>query len=179
MIKYLSSFKKREDGVAAIEFAIFAIPFFLLIMGIIEIGIMFGAATVLNGATEDAARLIRTGQAQNSGDAEKDFAEELCNQIKAFVDCDDLKYTVVKLDTDDDFVTAYGDPSIVPPVVNPVDPKELSASTFDAGEQNDRIIVRVAYDYQLMTPLAAPFFSDRPNNKRLLISTAVIQNEPY
>lgn len=180
MIKFLKSFRKEDDGVTAIEFGIFAVPFLLLIMGILEIGIMFGAATVLNGATEDAARQIRTGQAQTSGDAEGTFRTLLCGNLYALIDCNTLNYHVVKLDDDEDFQSAIVNPDIMPPVYDLEEPTSFTTTGFDAGEQNDRVIIRVSYEYPLYTPLAGPFFSNTPEgNRHLLISTVIIQNEPY
>lgn len=195
MIKLLKSFKKRDDGVAAIEFAIFAIPFFLLIMGILELGIMFGAATLLNGAAEDAAREIRTGQVKDPdgtlacGTAEECFSKKLCEKTFALVDCTQIRYHVIKLDDNDTFVDALSDTSIMSSIYDASDPSGLAAASFDDSDANDRVIVRIAYDYQLLTPLSSLLtqlagsaqsgFSNRPGNKRLLISTVVLQNEPY
>lgn len=189
MRRFAKIFYKNDDGVTAIEFAIFAVPFLLLIMGIIEIGIMTGAATVMNGATEDAARQIRTGQAQGSADAEKWFKDELCNNVYALLDCNKFTYHVITLAKDEDFTDASTDTTIMPPIVDPADNTKLSASQFHPGKQNDRIIVRVSYDYPILTPMAGLLsilsgssnkgFEDRPNRKRLLVSTAIIQNEPY
>lgn len=194
MLKNLRSYRQKDDGAAAIEFAIVSIPFFLLIMGIIEIGIMFGAATVLNGATEDAARMIRTGQAQQSASAEATFTNTLCGRDAAgnptgmslafgrFIDCADLRYQVITLPDGDDFETARIDPDLLPTVIDnsdPTNPGQLRANSFDPGDQNDRVIIRVSYDYQLLTPMAAALLSTRPGNKWLMLSTAIIQNEPY
>ena len=49
-----------------VEFAVIAIPFFTLIIGIIEVGLIFWAGYELENATAAAARLVRTGQAQTS-----------------------------------------------------------------------------------------------------------------
>lgn len=184
MIGKLRTLRQNDDGVAAIEFAIVSVPFLLLIMGIIELGIMFAAGTLLNGATEDAARMIRTGQAQESADAEATFRDRLCGELHALIDCDDLRYQVIRLEDDETFETAFNSPeNVFDDIFDPASPDGFSANTFDAGEQNDRIIVRVIYDYPIITPMAGPFFSDggddRPGNTRLLVSTAIIQNEPY
>ena len=56
------------EGTTAIEFALLAVPFFTLIMGIIEMSIMFATASIFEGATGTAARMIRTGQIQQSSD---------------------------------------------------------------------------------------------------------------
>lgn len=182
MIRQLRSFRSKTDGATAIEFAFFAIPFFLLIMGIVEVGILYGAATVMNGAADHAARMIRTGQAQYSGDAETVFQNTLRDNLYGLVDFDDLHYQVIRLESDEDFRTATTDPSIFPDMIDasdPDNPLQLSASSFDAGGPNDRVIIRVFYDYQLLTPLAAPFLANRPGNRHLLITTVIIQNEPY
>src|SRR5690242_12569352 len=49
-----------SKGSAAIEFAMVAPVFFLLLMGTIEAGIIFFAQSSLQNALNDAARLVRT-----------------------------------------------------------------------------------------------------------------------
>jgi hypothetical protein len=51
-----------NKGSAAVEFAMVAPVFFLLLMGTTEVGIMFFAQSSLQNAVNDAARLVRTGQ---------------------------------------------------------------------------------------------------------------------
>jgi len=53
-----------DRGSAAIEFAFVAPIFFALMLGILEIGVMTFAQFALQNSVTDAARLIRTGQAQ-------------------------------------------------------------------------------------------------------------------
>jgi Flp pilus assembly protein TadG len=38
------SYRKRQEGVVAIEFAMLGIPFFMLLMGILETSMFFAAA---------------------------------------------------------------------------------------------------------------------------------------
>ena len=167
----------HEDGATAVEFAFFALPFAFIMMGMIEIGMMSTAGTVLQGATDESARLIRTGQAQESGNAQQAFEDMLCDRVDLLMDCDDLNYEVIKIDENQGFGGASIDLSLVQPVFDPNG--ELQSQGFDPGQENSLIIVRVAYNYPLMSPFVAPFFSDSGNNKRLLMSTAIIQNEPY
>lgn len=49
-------------GSAAIEFALVAPVFFILLMGTIETGVIFFAQATLQNAVNDTARLVRTGQ---------------------------------------------------------------------------------------------------------------------
>lgn len=173
----MSRFRKKDDGVAAVEFAFFAIPFAFLMIGMIEVGMMSTAGTLLQGATDESARLIRTGQAQQSGDPQGMFEDALCARVDLLIDCDDLTYEVIKIDDGLGFGGASTDATLVDPVFD-VD-GNLQSSGFDPGGENSLVIVRVAYNYPLLSPFVGPFLSDRSDNTRLLMSTAIIQNEPY
>ena len=138
---------------------------------------MSTAGTLLQGGTDDAARVIRTGQAQTSGDAQGLFEEILCDKVDIMITCDDIVYEVIKVDDGEGFGGLSDDMSLVEPNFNAEG--DLQSQGFDAGQENSLIIVRVTYNYPLRSPFVGPFLSDRPNNKKLLMATAIIQNEPY
>ena len=56
---------RGTDGSAAMEFAFVAPIFFTLMLGILQLGIMIFGQFALQNAVTQAARLIRTGQAQS------------------------------------------------------------------------------------------------------------------
>ena len=87
LARILRNFLRRRRGVAAVEFAIIAIPFFLLIMGIIEVGLIFWAGYELENATAAAARLVRTGAAQNSGYTVAQLQAQLCQNVVIISNC--------------------------------------------------------------------------------------------
>ena len=60
------AFRRNNRGSAAVEFSLIAVPFFALFFAIVETGIVFFASQVLETATQDSARMIMTGQAQNA-----------------------------------------------------------------------------------------------------------------
>ena len=64
---------RNEDGVAAIEFAIVALPFFLFVFGIVGMGLYFLASTSLEYGAEAAARKVRTGEADKGDMTVGDF----------------------------------------------------------------------------------------------------------
>ena len=53
--------RKRREGSNAIEFGLVALPFFLLLFGILEIGLMLLVDALVETAASDAARQVRTG----------------------------------------------------------------------------------------------------------------------
>ena len=57
-------FWRNNRGATAVEFGLIALPFLGLIAGLLETGLMMFADSALDQATNRAARMIRTGQAQ-------------------------------------------------------------------------------------------------------------------
>ena len=57
MKRIISRFIKNQKGVAMVEFAIVIIPLFFLVMGIIEVGWLFGSQIMLTGSAREGARL--------------------------------------------------------------------------------------------------------------------------
>jgi len=58
----LGRLRADAKGSAALQFAMVAPAFFLLLMGTVEAGVIFFAQSSLQNAVNDTARLIRTGQ---------------------------------------------------------------------------------------------------------------------
>jgi len=83
-------------GSAAIEFALVAPVFFILLMGTIETGVIFFAQSTLQNAVNDAARMVRTGQTgcyTTSGGncvamTQAQFRTQICSEASAILqDC--------------------------------------------------------------------------------------------
>ncbi|MBP0685458.1 pilus assembly protein, partial [Mycobacterium tuberculosis] len=55
-------FRKDNRGSVAIEFALIALPFFLLIFAVVEVTLSFTAEQVMSNTVDDIARQLRTGQ---------------------------------------------------------------------------------------------------------------------
>src|SRR6185437_8925605 len=70
-----------DRGSTAIEFAIIASSFMVMLLAAFEFGYMLFVQSALDNAARDAARLIRTGQAQNSANPTTTFSTLLCNEI--------------------------------------------------------------------------------------------------
>ena len=161
---------KDEEAATAVEFALVAFPFIYLLIGIIELSVMFAAMSTLDAATNDASRLIRTGQAQTSGDPQQLFEDLLCERASVFLDCSEIQYEVITMNGFSDFASypaSYDEDG------------NLQSGGFDAGSVDDIILIRTAYKYPLLTPLLGAAFSDAPNNSKLMVTTVVLETEPY
>lgn len=173
IIKAFKSWFRDRDGSTALEFALVAIPFSLLAVAIIEMGMMYTAYSVMQGATQDAVRAVRTGQVQAISDpdeAEAFFRREICNHVTiALVDCNNIRFTVEVLES-----FADGDTNVE------IDEEgEMTDDSFDTGESGDVVLISVLYYHPLITPLVGAFLSDSPNNTKLMTSVFAIQTEPY
>lgn len=168
MIRHFRKWFRRDDGSTAIEFSLLFMPYMLISLGIMEISLMFASASILEGATDSASRLIRTGNIQqSSADPETAFRDKMCEFAVILIDCADVEIEVSVLDNYGDYTGASfdGDGNMV-------------SSGFDAGGSNDKVLIRVAYRYQMITPLVGPLLNG-PGGSTLFISTIVLQTEPY
>ena len=85
---------RNDDGSAAVEFAIVALPFFLFVLGIIGIGLYFFASNSLEYGVEAAARKVRTGEAQKGAVTVGEFKQLVCTAAGTYIDCNKLSVIV-------------------------------------------------------------------------------------
>lgn len=161
----------KDQGVVAIEFAMLAVPFCILLVGIVELSLSFAASFMLEGGTIEAARLVRTGEAVDSGDAETAFRDQLCDQVSFMIPCGDIVYESILLagfSNAADFAPQYDAAG------------NLVSQGFNVGGSSDVVLVRTFYRYEFMTPfLATVVTGGGGGGSMALMSTAVIRNEPY
>ena len=86
--KFVRRMIKSESGAAAVEFSLVAFPFFMVMGCICETGIMLFTEYSLQAGVQDAARQIRTGQAQNSSMTAENFKSKICEITGIVIDCE-------------------------------------------------------------------------------------------
>lgn len=174
MTKILSIFKSKwaqnEDGVTAVEFALVGLPFLLMVIGIIEMSLMFTSQSLLEASTAQAARQIRTGAVQQGG-GEEAFTEALCDFASVFIPCEDIQYQVVALEN-------FGDAEGFPPPTYDEN-GDLEDQGFDPGGVSDVVMIRTSYTYPIKTPMMQVLLTNNDGSSRIMISTIVLQTEPY
>ncbi len=171
-MKYIlnGKIRKNEEGSTAVEFAIVGIPFIFMIIGIIEMALMFTTHSLLEASLSQAGRQIRTGAVQ-LGAGQELFQNILCESAAILIPCDDLQYQVVSLED-------FSDASDFPEATFD-DDGNLEDQQFDAGGVSDVVMMRVAYRYPIKTPLMQPLLTNNGDFNRILLSTMVLQSEPY
>jgi Flp pilus assembly protein TadG len=164
-------FIRAREGAAAVEFALIAAPFFLLIFATLEVALFFLGSTVIENGVNEAARAIRTGQLQQANQTIEDFRGSICERISAVADCSRIQLDVRTFDS-------FSESTMNSPL-NEDGEIDNSNFTFDPGGGGDVVVVRVFYDWQLMAPGVVSGMTNMSGNKRLITATAVFRNEPF
>ena len=167
----LNKFIHSKDGTTAVEFSLIAAPFIFMLIGVIEMALMFASASLLEGSAATAARLIRTGQVQQAGGSQAMFENTLCNFAAPLINCEDLQYQVYSVDT-------FDEADNLPDAQFDAD-GNLTYTTYDPGGVSDVVLIRVAYSYNITTPLLQTFLTNNGDNTRTMMATIVLQTEPY
>jgi Flp pilus assembly protein TadG len=177
--KALRRFRRNRRGSAAIEFALVAPLFFVLLFAVIETALVFFAAQVLENGTQDSARLMLTHQAQDAGMTQSQFSQDLCNRVKLLFTCDGTSSSALVVT-----VKAYK-PGVAIPASDLADPIVSGAFTgkpvYEASSPGDTVLVRTFYQWPLfVTQLGYNIanLSSGTSNKRLLASTYAFRVEP-
>ncbi|WP_084398614.1 TadE/TadG family type IV pilus assembly protein [Henriciella aquimarina] len=172
-MKRFRAWAADRRGVAALEFALIALPFFFLIFGLLELCVLFIMSSVLEHGLNEAARGIRTGELQSGEDFNRDAFEDIvCAELFDLFECKGKIQLDVK--TYDSF-TSTGRTS-------PIDEHgdlDTTGFEFKPGGRDDIVVVRAFYEWELMTPVMSAPLANMNNNRRLLQATVVFRNEPF
>ena len=162
---------RREDGTAALEFAVVAAPFLALLFAIMESALMFLAGQTLESAAMNSSRLVLTGQAQNQGYSMASFQTSVCGALASIFNCNNI---LIDVRTATNFCSAN--------TSLPVQNGQLQNNfTFSPGNPGDIVVVRLMYQWPVYVSLLglASALSNMSGNNNLLMATAAFRNEPY
>lgn len=156
----------------AIEFAIVGIPFLMIILGIVEMGLAFFVNRIIDNAVLETARVVRTGQAQKAAFSADDFKDDICSNLPGFL-CNKDKFIV-----DVTTYTNFSDLGSMESLFD--DDGDLKDSfDFNIGCASSIVVARVVYRWPMFTALLQFDSGDTGSAERLLFSTAVFRNEPF
>jgi len=166
-------FARNQNGATAVEFGMIAVPFLGLMFAILETAMVFFAGQILETATADTARLIMTGQAQNSSPplTQSTFKDKVCTRLVALFDCANGMYVDVRN------YTAFSSADISRPLDS--ERKLVNNFVYQPGGPGDIVVVRLIYPWPVHLSMLDLGLADMAGNKRLLMATAVFRNEPY
>jgi Flp pilus assembly protein TadG len=171
-----------ESGSAAIEFAIVAMPFVLLLFGLMSVCLYYFADFSTENATWQAARAMRTGQLQQSqgayagavtnGDRKKIFKKAFCDRVPLFQDCNSKVVVIVQSSTGFGGITQPNCAS------DGVVINDASAA-FNTGAASSVVLVTVCYPWDLGGKLPMFKLGNLQNGALLMQASAAFRTEPY
>ncbi|MDV4155912.1 pilus assembly protein [Rhizobium leguminosarum] len=184
---------RSRDGAAAIEFALLAIPYFLVIFAILETFVAFAAEELVSNAVDTMSRRMRTGQiTYNLGRTtdmnQAQFRQAFCDEISILVRCSASEVaTPSKLYVDvQTFSTFSAIPTTIPKLsTDKYADINTAAFKYAPGGAGTINMVRAYYRWEIITDLVRPYITTiRPSDgsmpsQYLIVATAAFQNEQY
>jgi pilus assembly protein Flp/PilA len=181
----IKRFGRAQDGVAAIEFALVGLPFFLMMFAIIELAMLFLSTSVLEEAVSQASRTLLTGESHGiygagagalphgAGDPTEAFRREVCANVLALFDCRANLHVDVK--SYDNAGAASGNTG------SPVSGGALNTDSFGYQQpQAEKIVVvRAVLEYPVFVNAWNPGLANLTNGNRAILASTTFRAEPY
>lgn len=172
-----SRYGSDTRGVTAIEFAMIMPVFLLGMLCVLESGFMMFTEYVLQTSVQEAARLVRTGQAQKGKLSSTDFKTKVCRIASVIMNCQG-KVTVY-MKTEATFNALSTIPSYMDVGVKKSD-GTAGVSKFECGGPNQVVALIATYDWDFVFPYFMSYFGNMNSNKtRRLAAYAMFRNEPF
>jgi len=172
--RFLSCFRFRkrgspalwQKGATAVEMALIAPAFFLLLLGTTEMCLLEAGQQLLENATFNTSRLAKTGYTASGQTQSQTVNQILNNELQSYGTFFNTN-NVTMTETDyNSFTSASGG----------------AGGTSGLGVPEQIVVYTVTYPWQLFTPMMGAIIGHRDNNGIWVVnltSQIVVRNEPY
>jgi Flp pilus assembly protein TadG len=160
----------------AVEFALVAPLVIALILGAMQIAVIYLAQAEIENAAEQAARIVLTNQAPAAGAAgQTSFQNKVCGYLPALFTCSsvmvDLQAQAISAGSSDALI-------LTPPTLTYGGSGQVTNSwNYAPGTPGQLMILRVMYQWPVIVGPLGLAFSDLANGTLFMSSTQVFQNE--
>jgi Flp pilus assembly protein TadG len=173
-------FVRDRRGSTALEFALLALPFALLVFAILESCISFAGQEVMANITDDVARQLRTGQLKPADVAGTKLTTLICGRLQIIVSTDCPDQLLVDLRQYSTFADAalasfkIADGKVV--LMQGTTQQDFANSPGPAESRN---MLRVFYAWPVVTDLMAKSMANLSGGRTLHFASITWQNEPF
>lgn len=166
----LKNLFKDRKGSAAIEFAILALPFFVVIFAIAEIAVMYFVDSGLDAALHKAVRQVRVGVAKSGAwDATK-FKSVVCAELSYSFNCSS------KLKVRATIITNMASITKASPITN----GNLAVTEdFNLGDSGSYVLVQAFLPWSPTFRLYTISSAKLSDGSYVLGAAELIKNEPF
>ncbi|MBB6469683.1 pilus assembly protein [Aminobacter carboxidus] len=172
---FLARFMRNQSGSTAIEFAVLAIPFSLLVFAILESCIAFAGQQVLANAADEVARQLRTGQEKAAGFTEEKLKDQICAKLQVLVSKDCKAQLVVDLRS----YPTFADAAKVKLKLTSDRDIDTTGFAVTPGPSMSKNMLQVIYKWPVITDFMRASMSNLKDGKTLQYATVTWQNEPF
>lgn len=183
---------RSKDGAAAIEFALLAIPYFLIVFAIVETFIAYTGEQLVANAVDTMARKLRTGNItyglnRSTDKTQAEFRRAFCGEVSILITCsEDEIATPNKLLLDvRSFATFALIPTTIPTSGGAYGELDTSSFAYAPGPAKSINMLRAYYRWDIVTDLIRPYISNvRPADGGrpsyfLIVETSAFRAEDY
>jgi Flp pilus assembly protein TadG len=161
---------KDKEGATAIEFALLALPFFIMLFGVMEVALMFFTDSTLSAALQTSVREIRTGSAQSAALNINSFKAKVCNNMAYAFNCStDL---LIRADVLTDMSSVN--------YATAVSAGTISVTEgFNIGGTGDFVLVQAFLPWSRILTMYGTNDATLADGRYVLAAAALFKNEPF
>lgn len=180
---------RSSDGAAAIEFALLAIPYFMIVFAILETFVAYTGEQLVANAVDTMSRQLRTGNITYNMGRTTDknvtqFRQAFCDEVSILIKCSPAEVATPEnllLDVRT-FSTFAQIPSTIPR--NSSNDLDTSSFAYSPGGPKTINMVRAYYKWDVIVDLIRPYITSiRPSGGRpnyfLIVETSAFRIEDY
>ncbi|WP_245615518.1 TadE/TadG family type IV pilus assembly protein [Afifella pfennigii] len=183
----LRRLRRDESGATALEMAVVGPAFIMMMMGAVEMGMLYAAESVLEHSTYVATRLGRTGFVEDESTRDETVKDMLRQKASVLLDPAKLNISSKAYQNFDDigdpepFVDANGngvrDDGENYTDINGNGQWDADKGVAGYGASREIVVYTVTYPWTFFTPVIGSIFAE--NGTITLSARAIVQNEPF
>ena len=183
MKQILTKFRRQSDGETAIEFSILALPFLVLVFGILELALVFFTTTSIQHQLVTHTRPIRVGDQTTICGEIDTIKQNVCNGLDIQGCAGNLSLNISRINSSQFDSSALAQFQASNFTVDE-DSDEVTIDGADALAEgivgNEILIVKAVYQHDLILPGRLTRLANFGlRNKRILTVTQAVRTEPF
>lgn len=175
---------RDSDGVTAVEFALIAPVFVLILMGIIEFSLVMFVSSVMEGATSASGRYGKTGYTAVGSTRQEQIISAVASRSAGLLDATKITINTTvypsfdSIDQEEPYIDSnHNGTHDVGETYTDVNGNAQwdSFGVAGLGNANDVVVYTASYPWVINTPIIANFLG----STIIISSRTVVKNEPY
>jgi hypothetical protein len=178
---------RHSEGVTALEFALIAPVFLMMLFGTLEYCLVMYATHILESATTNTSRLGKTGFSETGEGREETILAEIERRAAGMLDIEELEISTLSYEGFDNIGQAepYFDANSNGSYdagetfddINGNGTRDEDMGAQNLGDAKDVVVYTVTYPWQVISPMLVPVLGQ--GGVVTLSARTVVRNEPY